>query len=168
MALEAPDILEIEQVCDFAETRLEQISEAVSNGDEDPLGDWEGNCLPRVRAWLQQMKQVDASIEERTKLATAQLRDDNYGVETMLVISTAHVTEETAKTLDMGSLPFGLVCHAKADYGWMIFVGSEEAEENTAPDELDALIQHCRKLGIDWLCLDRDAAEHPEFSIFDW
>lgn len=169
MAIETPDILEIEQVCDFAETRLEQISEAVTNGDEDPLGDWEANCLPRVRSWLKRMKEVDASIEERTKLATAQLTDDNYGVETMLVLSTAHITRETAKTLEvMGCGQFGLVGFTKGEYGWIIHVSTEQPTDESAPDELDALIDHCRSLGINWLCLDRDGDEHPEFSTFDW
>lgn len=170
MALEAPDILEIEQVCDFAETRLEQISEAVTNGDEDPLGDWEANCLTRVRTWLQKLKHL--TDRDRVHLAARSLDEVNYGVETMLVISTAHVTEETAAWLDAlvhaTERPFAIF--PKADYGWMIWVGSTYAdgEVQSLPDELDNLMKHCTELGIGWLCLDRDGVQHPDFSTFDW
>lgn len=168
MAVEAPSILELEQVCDFASTRLEQIGEGVANGYSEPLGEWEAECLPKTLAWLQQMQSIEKSVEERTKLATAQLNDDNYGVETMLVISTGHVTGDTANALDNVTTDFGFAIFPKGDHGWMIHIPAEANPEEEAPDELDALIAHCRKLGINWLCLDRDAAEHPEFTIFDW
>jgi hypothetical protein len=181
LAIEAPDILEIEQVCDFASTRLEQISEAVTTGDEEPLGEWEANCLPKVRAWLKSLK--DADQMDRVKLALDTLKaegalfwvDDDAGMEldAILHISTAHIHEDTAARLDgtvKGNehrIP-GLTVFEKNDYGWFIHTHIGEEGSKHVPDELDVILQWCVDNGIVWLCLDRDAMEHPEFSKFDW
>lgn len=171
MAIDAPDLSEISQVCDFAEVRLEQISEGVTNGHEEPLSAWEGNCLPRVRAWLKQL--VGLTQRDKIKLAAKAIDEANYGVETIWTLSTGHVTEETGKLLDQQAngktLIEGLVVYPHRDYGWLIWVGSNYPDEiKDAPDELDNLLRHCSELGLGWMLLDRDAPENPDFTIFDW
>ncbi len=42
MEIEAPDLLELEQLCDFAETRLNELS---ADTEEGPPSDWEQGCL---------------------------------------------------------------------------------------------------------------------------
>lgn len=167
MAIEAPDILEIEQVCDFARSRLNQLTGDEITMDEDPPTEWEQGCLTKTQAWLQALKSL--SDADKVRLAARSLDEVNYGVETMLVISTAHITQETAKRLDDGVVE-GLILFPKGDYGWMIWVGNThtDGEIKNAPDELDGLLKHCSALGVGWLCLDRDGVEHPDFCTFDW
>ena len=180
MAIEAPDILEIEQVCDFAETRLSQLEGDSISPDEDPATEWERNCLTKTRAWLKSLKGADQM--DRIKLAIKTLRDegvlfwtdDDHGLEldAILHVSTSHIHEDTAGRLTAtvknaeGAIP-GLAVFEKSNYGWFVYTHSDEPNPHI-PDELDTILQWCSQNGVMWLCLDADAGAHPEFSTFDW
>lgn len=166
MAIDAPDLNEIRQVCDFAEVRLQQLLD-----DNEDISAWEENTVHRVRKWTHQ---IDAMTpRDKVKLAARTLDEVNYGVETIFVISTSHVTEETGKLLDgqangVNNID-GLVVYPHGEYGWLMWVGSNYPDEITeAPDELDNLLKHCSEIGVGWLLLDRDGPQHPDFSTFDW
>jgi hypothetical protein len=169
--IEAPDLMELAQLCDFAETRLNQLvgeDPCYDSSEVDPPSEWERGCLTRTKAWLQQLKKIGP--RERVRLAAQELDAVNYGVETIWVISTAHITQETAERLASAGYT-GLTSFPTGESGWMIWVGSTDADgeiEAGLPAELDALFRHCTILGIGWLCLDRDAVQHPDFQTFDW
>lgn len=167
MAVEAPDLNEIRQVCDFADTRLQQLIKS-----KEPPSEWEENAVYRVRAWTHEIEAMKP--RDTIKLAAQTIDQTNYGVETIWTLSTSHVTQETGKMLDAqaeGAPAIdGLVVYPHSDYGWLIWVGNTYADGDikNAPDELDNLLKHCTELGVGWLLLDRDAAQNPDFTTFDW
>ena len=61
-----------------------------------------------------------------------------------------------------------LVVYAKGEYGWWIFVPDEDMMPETIPEELAACLNHARKAGCKWLCLDCDADVIDELAKFSW
>ncbi|MGE5510371.1 MAG: hypothetical protein ACM31O_03855 [Bacteroidota bacterium] len=89
-------------------------------------------------------------------------------VEPMLTISTAHLTPATARALEHRRGEIALTIFDKGDYGWLIHIDTSEPIATSVPADLAALLGYARGLGCVWLCLDRDAATHPEIATFDW
>ena len=87
------------------------------------------------------------------------------------VISTAHVSETTARRLDktppkewpcLGG-PYG-------EYGWFLYAHDENAGvwPDVIPDELFTVMIWARKLGFDYVLFDCDADEVEDLPVFDW
>lgn len=179
MTINAPDLLELAQLCDFAETRLNQLAGVDAHYDNSQDGDgpspWEWGCLHKTSAWLKQLKDMPGA--KKIEMALEILEEEGVvepgSVERMLTISTAHITEDTARAIEdalaKGAQPFGLTVFSKGDYGWMIYAPvAEDAGPSQVPDELDNALAHTRDLACTWLCLDRDAEKTHALSEFDW
>ena len=87
-----------------------------------------------------------------------------------LVLTTAHVTEETAQWLD--SDPDQLVVYNKESgedqYGWFIPVYmAQEVLEEAIPEELKEIIQFADAHKCTWIMFDRDADEIDELPVFE-
>jgi len=91
-------------------------------------------------------------------------------IEKMLVISTAHVTKETATALDRrGATMGGLLSYPHGEYGWMFYIAYvEKVDEDIVPDELMAAARYAQGLGCTWLLLDRDAGAIADLPTWEW
>jgi hypothetical protein len=106
-------------------------------------------------------------------------------IETMMCLSTGHVTRETAEALeqwvenqsysDPNERPHDtpewvddLIAYPHGEYGWMIcVVGFTDGPEGP-PEDMLYCIEHAKNSGCDWLLLDRDAELIDELPSFDW
>lgn len=93
----------------------------------------------------------------------------------MLTVSTAHISEGTAKLLDkeVEADSLGINVYRKGEYGWFIGVSADLSQclnscENEVPDELEKLIIFAADLGCDMLCIDRDGEVLPYFEVYLW
>lgn len=86
-------------------------------------------------------------------------------IEKALTLSTAHITEETARWLDTN--PDRFVIYPKKNYGWFISVGELEDFEGI-PSDLVFLIGYAMGSDCCWIQLDRDAETIMELPTFDW
>lgn len=95
----------------------------------------------------------------------------------MLTISVAHICEDTWDKLnkicteDYTGDAWGLAIYPKSDFGWWIYVPSEESWSgisSEAPEDLMQLLHFAKSVDCGILCLDCDGPEIEGFSTFDW
>lgn len=85
----------------------------------------------------------------------------------MLVLSTAHVTKETADLLDLDEIE-GLVVYDKGGYGWFIVVTDYDDDTTNIPDDLEKILAYAKSKGCDWLALDRDGEINNNLPTYVW
>jgi hypothetical protein len=126
------------------ETRVTQIEQEAEEGDADPLGEWEANCLGRVRAWLAKLKKLTKL--DHVEMALATLRTVAPEAKVVLTMSTSHVTEEGMDWLADENSDCPAMTYAKGEVG--LFVPVSPFTENPMPDDAPAcvvsLIEHAR------------------------
>jgi hypothetical protein len=98
-------------------------------------------------------------------------------VRQILDISTAHVSERTARILDeivaddalLGLRP-GVIVHGKGEHGWLVYVPSEPSQESTPdfPEDLRTCMEHARALDCDWVMFDRDGVVIDALPEYEW
>lgn len=179
MTIEAPDLTELAQLCDFAETRLNQLAGVdpnYNNSDDDAPSPWEWGCLTKAQAWLHSLKELNGA--KKIELALEVLEEEGVvqpgAVERIVTISTAHITEQT--NAGLGALPYShngnpwcLTTFPKGDFGWWVRVPQPgEMPPPYVPEELGNAIEYARSLGCTWLCLDRDGDKTHALPEFDW
>lgn len=82
----------------------------------------------------------------------------------VLGLSTGHVTEATARQLDMGAPEFATVeCYPTLS-GWFVFAGTPAVDE--APADLRAVLDLARRNAFRWILFDRDARHVDELEVF--
>jgi hypothetical protein len=96
----------------------------------------------------------------------------------MLVVSTSHVSEETAKMINRlrstswssRSNDITWAPTFSRDEGWMWYVGEENPVvlDMGWPDEFAALFSLAMKHGCNWLMLDRDGDVVDDLPTFEW
>lgn len=84
-------------------------------------------------------------------------------IEPMLVLSTAHLREQTCNGWLTVS-PF--VAYAKADYGW--FIPVPENVPDNVPTELRACFALARSRSCAWVMFDRDADTVLPLPVYAW
>lgn len=84
----------------------------------------------------------------------------------MLTISTAHISEETAKLLDKDEI--GIPVFNKGNYGWFIFVPQYNDYVSYIPKDLNHLLTFAKDCDCDWLCLDADGEILDYLETFVW
>lgn len=96
-------------------------------------------------------------------------QDQTYEVNKELVVSTAHISEETNTALidPDGSLRDILATY-DYEYGYRFFIGNEDDKLKTNFPGLDALMKIARKQGCKWLVLDQDGPVYDWLEKFDW
>lgn len=87
-------------------------------------------------------------------------------IETMLVISTGHVTLKTAKMLDSNPNIWPVKGYRHGEYGWL-FPVPPEIEEHI-PLDLYRVLSAAKEQGCVWLLMDRDAEALDDLKVFDW
>lgn len=88
-----------------------------------------------------------------------------------VVISTAHVSEATAKRLDNTSpKEWPCVGGPYGEYGWFLYAHDENAGvgPDAIPDELFDVMSWARRQGFDYILFDYDADQVAELPAFDW
>src|SRR4051812_23741863 len=92
----------------------------------------------------------------------------------MLVISTSHVSRETARLIDYpvkrgaSSASLGIpVTFGKGKYGWFVRVPEGEPDWQ-CPSDLKHVLAFARRHRCEWIMFDQDADVLPELPAFDW
>lgn len=83
----------------------------------------------------------------------------------MIVLSTAHVSEQTADALNQEGFPD--IIHEKIRFGWLILY-DDHYKEYGMPEDIYALMEVAQKYNARWIMLDRDASESHEIRTYDW
>ena len=96
----------------------------------------------------------------------------------MITLSTAHVSEDSIRLLERdtrsGGYPkAGLVSYQKSDYGFFIYVPSDEeewkeTEQEIAREDLKAVAAYARNAGCEWLVLDCDGPKEDTLPLYEW
>lgn len=93
----------------------------------------------------------------------------------MLTLSTAHITEKTAKRLerDPDDNNLGLCVYMKANYGFFIYITTDTKNKlpehyNDLPEDLFKCITLAHELNCSVLCLDCDGEETSILNTYEW
>ena len=95
----------------------------------------------------------------------------SFEIREFIVISTAHVSEATAKLLDnIPAKDWPCAGGAYADYGWFVYAHDENAGvgKDAIPDDLFNVMTWARKQGCDYVLLDCDGEEVEGLPVHDW
>ncbi|OMC63787.1 hypothetical protein BK126_26105 [Paenibacillus sp. FSL H7-0326] len=85
----------------------------------------------------------------------------------MLAISTAHTTPEVCGLLDQNEIQ-GLISYKKEEYGFFIYVPSDEEETANLPECLSTILNYARIHDASWIMLDRDVEINSDLPLYDW
>ena len=87
----------------------------------------------------------------------------------MLTLSTAHITKDTAKLLEVepNTDEMQLCVYNKADFGWFIYV-NDFLEDRGIPDDLYKCLELAKENDCNWLCLDCDGDVVDELEVYEW
>lgn len=93
--------------------------------------------------------------------------------QSMLSLSTAHVSLQTAEWLDNRSdiehyAEDSVVVFPKSEYGFFVAVHDDEDNLQNIPEDLLELLTFAKKEGFDWIMLDRDYDIVHGLPVFDW
>lgn len=126
-------------------------------------------------------QQPAACVAQGLAAVATRLREleASKGLETprMLVLSTAHITEETSECLDNSAISSEqrVPLHfAKGEYGFLIPIipfepgDVEDRERWEAYPDLAAIRAVAEAAGCSWIMLDRDADTVDGLSTYDW
>jgi transcriptional regulator with XRE-family HTH domain len=149
---------------------LKELAERLSYS-ENAVSQWElGKRQVSLDALVKLAAIFEASVDELLGVENAQ----NMEVAPMLVLSTAHVSEETARWLDdqcLAPLP-PLVIYDKGGFGWMIPIYddllTEVSESPEVPRDLIEVLTFANAHRFTWLMFDRDADQVESLKRFEW
>ena len=89
-------------------------------------------------------------------------------IERMLVLSTAHITQQTSELLAADAMG-ELVVYPKNGYGFFVLVPTEESQTvSDCTEDLQACMALAKESGCQWLMLDRDAETIETLPTYDW
>lgn len=89
-----------------------------------------------------------------------------HAISKMLVVSTAHLTQETADQLSAESLP---VASYPNEYGGFVYVPTDPIDREAGlTEDIAAVFKLARALHCEWVKLDRDAPELDGLKIYEW
>ena len=90
-------------------------------------------------------------------------------IEKTLVLSTAHISEDTAILLDKYCLHLDIIID-KYEYGWYVYTSYDSL--NKIPPDISSSLAYCIKLasanGCKCIKLDQDGPKAPSLPIYDW
>lgn len=97
------------------------------------------------------------------------VENNAYESETIITLSTGHISEETTNILDNDELN-GINVYKKGEYGWIIYILDEKQEGSLKelPEDLKEVIRFARDKKSKMICLDRDAELVNDLPVFNW
>jgi hypothetical protein len=95
--------------------------------------------------------------------------NQKYEINKELVVSTAHLKQETAKAMDDVDSAISWT-RDNVEYGYLVYVPNEgyADEDEDFPEEMRAVVKLARSLGCKWIRYDCDGPELDGFAKFDW
>lgn len=81
-------------------------------------------------------------------------------IKSFVTLSTAHVSAETANSLDHDP------CYFTGDYGWFVYAHDEN--DGTIPDDLWRVMCWAKAQNIHHILFDRDAEAISELPTYEW
>ncbi len=96
---------------------------------------------------------------------------DNLERRTFIVMSTAHLTEQTARHLDTTSVKdWPCIGGPYGQYGWFVYAHEENcgAGPEPIPDDLFNVMTWARKQGVEYILFDCDAAVLDDLPSHHW
>lgn len=109
-----------------------------------------------------------------TRAAHLSMQGIKPEIQKMLVLSTAHITPDTAKLLaqEPETDKLGLAVYEEKtcneSYGWFIGFSGIELDPDSIPADLLACINLAKDCECDMLCLDRDGLTTSHLEVFCW
>jgi hypothetical protein len=157
-------------------SRLEAMQKLVDAAKGVIAHDLKGQngAIAIVEGMIEEARDADADPKAKAKLATDAL--DGLHIETMMALSTAHVSESTMGHLvaddltDVNVKPFG-------EEGVVLYLPPDEETWNEiresyvaqkTPEDLWLAMCWARDHSCTWLFLDADAQEADGLKTFDW
>ncbi|GAA0853951.1 hypothetical protein ABER99_20195 [Paenibacillus glucanolyticus] len=95
--------------------------------------------------------------------------NSNLQIDKMLVLSTAHIMQETCEFLESRSCP--LIVYPKHEYGYIILVYTDTEDDDKCdviPECLKGLLEFAARQDCEWIMLDRDASICAELPSYEW
>lgn len=92
--------------------------------------------------------------------------DEELEISRTLVISTAHISPQTARLMDDDDIHAGF--YSAGESGYNILTVDWEDYSGMMPDDLKACVKFAAEHGCDWLCLDGDARTVPGLPVYEW
>ena len=87
-------------------------------------------------------------------------------IESTLVLSTGHVTKETADSLNGDIEPErGWSPHFQNEYGWIFWA---DQDLQLVPEEFEAIFALAKSVGCKWVRFDCDGPRVPTLPFFTW
>ncbi|MFG3710946.1 hypothetical protein [Micromonospora sp. NPDC047730] len=88
-------------------------------------------------------------------------------VRQFLDLSTSHLPEKVCDGL--GGYP-GVTAYEHTAYGWFVWAPSDPNLDiyEKVPEEIKAIWRHARKLGCEYVLLERDADDDPNLPTWNW
>ena len=139
-----PSFNELEQLIYLARAYTENCmaSPTITNGTRS------GGIVVKAEDWLKALQKMSVSrkveLALETLAANGVILDHWPATAKVMEISTCHVSEETAKTLEIEAANSGgtleLVVYGKGEHGWWIFVPDDDMMPETIPEELAACL----------------------------
>ncbi|MFP3609221.1 hypothetical protein SB778_03790 [Paraburkholderia sp. SIMBA_050] len=92
-----------------------------------------------------------------------------FQVDLVPVISTCHVSESTAKQLDLGDTANTWTIVAAYEHGWFLYVQPEDLHDSLdMPADLRDVMHWGRRHNLQWIRLDCDADPVSDLEQYDW
>lgn len=134
--------------------------ECQSTGDDDRVN---FTLFDTYEETFRMMCQLSGYQKESEK---AKESDESLEISRILTVSTAHISPQTAKLMDMDGIHAGF--YSAGESGYHILTADWENYSDMMPDDLRACVKFAARHGCDWLCLDGDAGTVPDLPVYEW
>jgi hypothetical protein len=93
----------------------------------------------------------------------------SFQVDLIPAISTCHVSETTAKRLDLGDKENNWTIVAAYEHGWFLYVQPEDLHDDLdMPDDLRQVMLWGIRHKVQWIRMDADAGAVHDLPQYDW
>ncbi len=91
---------------------------------------------------------------------------------TMLALSTAHVTVETARLMDRDAID-NVILYPKDEAGWFVFIPDkglefDELENANIPADLYTCMKYACDNGCGWIMFDCAVDVNNDLTVYEW
>lgn len=165
----APDLNELGQLCDFAESRIIDLKHQYDDGEaEADVSEWEEGCLEKTRAWIKALN--EAMPADHVRLANEALDASGLCVQGVLCISLNHLSADTIASFAITSSAQLVKLYGAfrlKEQGYMFAVDGGGVALADFDDVRDAIF-FARSLKCKWLMLMDGAPETSALPAYEW